>query len=161
MTNPDLSDQENLELNMRAKDLLRRMCAELKDLAPRRVTDSVEQDVANAIDRYRKEAEEYSEPDSTLIAAIEYSRNIFLKKKHITSRTLRTYLDRCVINGLLNSPGSFALFDWDVDDFSANFESRISRLIFTRNSYENVAQAYEAFFNFLSRYLNYARLAWD
>ena len=149
----DLSDQENLEWSVRAKDLLRRMCVEFRDLVPRRVTDSVKRDAEDTIDRFRREAEEFSGRDSALIAAIEYSRDIFLKKKHITSRTLRTYLDRCVINGLLNNTGADRLSEWDVDDFSGNFETRTARLHLTRNSYRNVAQAYRAFFNFLSRYL--------
>ena len=150
---PDRSDDDDFRWRLRAKGLLRRMCAELVDKIPKRVTGGNLATAKNVMDRYQREAESFANRDSALIAAIEYAKLKFLKIDSIESRTLRTYLDRCVINGLLISPGTQTLSDWDPDDFFQNFELRISRLSVKRNSLRNVAKAYKNLFVYLSDYL--------
>ena len=150
---PDRPDDDDFQWRVRAKDLLRRMCAELVEKIPENVTRGNLAIAKDVMDRYQREAEEFANRDSALIAAIDYAKSKYLKVNSIKSRTLRTYLDRCVINGLLISPGTRTLSDWDPDDFFQNFELRISRLSLKRNSLRNVAKAYKNLFVHLSDYL--------
>ena len=135
----------------RAKELLRRMCGEIRSAVPKRQTDSQESTVRATFARFRSEALTFSGSDSALVVAIDYSEYIFSTKRSVSSGSLRNYLDRCVINGLLNNPESDSLDSWDPDDYFDNYEHRISAIRLKRRSRANIAQAYLSFFRFLAK----------
>ena len=147
----DSSNPGDYEWCSRSQELLRNMCAELQVTFPRRLTQWYENEVRRIISQSRVEALTFSDERSALVAAIDYAEKMIVEDRTISSRSLRDYLDRCVINGLLSNPEAYSLEDWDPDDFIENFEQRITRAPLTKRSRENIQNAYRSFFKFLSR----------
>ena len=136
----------------RAKEHLRNMCAELCSINPDRLTKTQRPRAREIIDRYRREALTFSEPDSACVVAIDYAENLIVEKGSVSTRSLRNYLDRCVINGLLSNANAASLSDWNLDDFIENFEERISRLEskLEWRTRANIQEAYRSLFGFLT-----------
>ena len=153
-------DRDLSDWCLRAKDLLRRMCSELQENIAERVQPSTRRLALDIIEASRTEALGFSPEDSALVLAVEYARYKLVEEGKIKTRTLRNYLDRCIINGFLSNPNSFSLLDWHVEDFVDNFEERIDRAgpKLKKYSRANIEDAYSQFFRFLSRRLHMPEL---
>ena len=136
----------------RAKEHLRSMSADLCSISPYRLSKTQKLRARQVIDRYRGEALTLSKPDSAWVVAIDYAENLIVEKGSVSTRSLRNYLDRCAINGLLNNANAASLSDWDLDDFVENFEERICRLESKLGwrTRANIQEAYRSLFDFLA-----------
>ena len=138
-----------------SRRLLRQLCRELADAHPGRLRTSRQRGIAmEIIGRYERQARQIAPSDSALALAIEYSIHCYVDNPTITAGSLRNYLDRSVINGLLDSEASFSLSDWDTDDFIENVEDRISESRLNASSRSQILDAYAPLLKFLRQKLN-------
>ena len=137
-----------------SRRLLRQLCRELGEATSGRVTTQTQQENAKAIlDRYRMQALDIAPVDSALVLAIDYAKVAYIGSGRINARTLRDYLDRTVIHGLLDSDASYALGDWDPDDFLEVIEERIDSRRLSSASRRLILDAYGPLLRFLAKTL--------
>lgn len=142
-----------------SKNLLRDLCEELNSSINGHVNTPRKQAVANGVfDNYEQLAARLGPKDSAVMLAVKYARQYFVKKASITAGTLRQYLDRSVINGLLDNENSYSLGDWDADDFVENVEDRISSTRLQGRSRQLILSAYQPLLNYLSAELKIPRI---
>jgi integrase len=138
-----------------SRKLLRQLCRELVDAHSGRIRTPLQRQTAlEIIGRYKLRASQIAPSDSALALAIEYVIHRYVKNPTISAGSLRNYLDRAVINGLLDSEASFSLSDWDTDDFIENIEDRISESRLSANSRGQILDAYAPLLKFLREKLN-------
>lgn len=149
--NTDLLETVPTQWIADGKSLLRELCDELKRSIERHVDTPRKSSIANQIlDKYADRATMLGPPDSAVALAIEYARLRFVDNPTITAGSLRDYLDRAVISGLLDSEHSYSLADWDPDDFVENLEDRLSSPRLSRRSKQIILDAYQPLLKFLS-----------
>ncbi|MCU7805628.1 MAG: site-specific integrase [Candidatus Thiodiazotropha sp. (ex Lucinoma borealis)] len=138
-----------------SRKLLRQLCRELADAYTGRLRTPRQREAAmGIIGRYKRRARLIAPSDSALVLALEYVIHRYVENPTISAGSLRDYLDRAVINGLLDSEASFSLSDWDTDDFVENIEDRISESRLSANSCGQVLDAYAPLLKFLRKKLN-------
>jgi len=143
-----------------SRHLLRKLCAEFEDTHPGRLKTAMQREKAQAIlDRYAVEAATKAPPDSALMLAIKYVGACYIDRPTITAGTLRDYLDRTVINGLLDTEASYSLGDWDPDDFIEVVEARLSNPRLGRTTRRLILDAYTPLLQFLATELQLPRIS--
>jgi len=137
-----------------SRRLLRALCRELGEAHSGQVTTPTQQANADGIlDRYRMQALDIAPVDSALVLAIDYAKDAYVVGGRIKARTLRDYLDRTVIHGLLDTDASYALGDWDPDDFLEVIEERIASRRLSSASRRLILDSYGPFLRFLAKKL--------
>jgi integrase len=137
-----------------SRKLLRELCGALERAHSGQVSSDVRREKAlSIIEQYKSLALHIAPPDSALVLAIDYAEHHYVKRGKIKARSFRNYLDRAVINGLLDSEASFSLSDWDTDDFIDNVEERISDPRLGANSRRLILDAYSPLLKFLTKRL--------
>ena len=143
-----------------AKKLLRRMCCELGESISGRVNTPKKRAAALGIlESYEKLATEMGPDDSVVLLAIKYSRHRYVDNPTIVASSLRHYLDRAVISGLLDTEASYSLGDWEPDDFWENVEDRLSSPRLSRRSRGLILEAYKPLLRFLASELEIPRIS--
>lgn len=137
-----------------SRKLLRELCRELAVAHKDKLRTPLQrQNAMEIIEEYQQRAKIIAPSDSALVLALEYVIYRYVDHPTIKARSLRNYLDRAVINGLLDSEASFSLSDWDSDDFMENIEERISEPRLSTNSRGKILDAYASFLKFLRKML--------
>lgn len=138
-----------------SRKLLRLLCAELKSANSRRLrTPRQQQNAREILQRYVEQAKSMAPEDSAVVLAIEYAESCYVNNPTITAGTLRDYLDRTIINGLLDSEASYSLADWDPDDFVEVVEDRLSNPRLNGTTRRLILDAFAPLLKFLTRKLN-------
>lgn len=138
----------------RGRKLLRDMCNELNSAHSKRIKTPLQQERAELIlRRYRMQAITFCPEDSVVVLAIDYSKQHYIRRGTITARSLRDYLDRAVMNGLMDSESSDSLSSWDPDDFEENIEERISSPNLSMESRRLILNAYAPIVRFIAHKL--------
>lgn len=137
-----------------SRKLLRQLCRELGDAHSGRVATPAQQANAEAIlNRYRMHALDIAPVDSALVLAIDYAKAAYIGGGRVSAGTLRDYLDRTVIHGLLDTDASYALGEWDPDDFLEVIEERIASRRLSSASRRLILDAYGPLLRFLAKTL--------
>ena len=147
----DLHDAIPTQWTADSKKLLRDLCDELKQSVKKRADTPRKRTIAiQILAKYAERATLLGPVDSALALAIKYARVRFVDNPTITAGTLRNYMDRSVISGLLDSELSYSLADWDPDDFIENLEERLSSPRLSRRSKQLILIAYKPLLKFLA-----------
>jgi integrase len=137
-----------------SRKLLRNLCCELAVARKYKLRTPLQRQKAmEIIEQYRSRANTIAPADSALLLALEYVIDRYVDHPTINARSLRNYLDRAVINGLLDSEASFSLSDWDSDNFIENIEDRVSDPRLSANSRGQILDAYASLLKFLRKRL--------
>ncbi len=133
-----------------SRKLLRNLCSDLGNAINGHADTPNKKRIAEAIFAdYANRAALLGPVDSAVRVAIRYSRERFINDASISANTLRQYLDRSVISGLLDNENAFSLAEWDPDDFIENIEDRISSQKLMRRSKQAILAAYKPLVEFL------------
>ena len=134
---------------MESKIVIRWLCARLRERIPGHCDTAVKKDSARRIfAQARDKVPEFYPKACITRIAIDFAEASFVDGGSITASTLRTYLDRCVIKGLLDCDEAFSLADWDPDDFRDNIEHRLAARRFSARTKGLVLHAYNRFLRF-------------
>lgn len=153
-TNGDADQTSPLWWIGESRRRLRALCRELDDAHSGRVKTQAQRASAEAIlDRYRVQALDIAPVDSALVLSIDYAKATYVGGGRINAGTLRDYLDRTVIHGLLDTDASFTLGDWDSEDFVEVIEERIASRRLSSASRRLILDAYGPLLRFLAKTL--------
>ena len=144
----------------KSRDLIRRFSEELGAHVPGHCNSARKKERALAILAGAREQIPESYPESCVTRmAVDFAESCFVDGGSIKASTLRTYLDRCVTNGLLDSDAAYALADWDPEDFIDNIEARLDSGRLSTRSKGLILQAYSQFLRFACPRLRIPRVS--
>lgn len=132
-----------------SKSILRALCTGLDKQVPKHCNTTHKRQIAREIfANIRERVPDYYPASCVTRLTIDFAEKRFVGDQKVIARTVRDYLSRCIINGLLCFDEAFSLADWDPDDFYDAVEDRINSNRLCNRTKSLVLIAYNQFLRF-------------